>query len=659
MNKLFITVLCTAGILLQSASAIFTDINSHWAHTELEKAVEDEYLTGSDGKINPDYNLTGAEMITILNRVLMVHNTDISFESANGFWYSDAANIAASAGYLPLDNTLQLDKPVNRMKVITTLVKSFGLAEASPDTSLVDNYSDSNLFTPIDKRSAAILIKNGILTGDENNKLNPTKNISRAEFITLIYRILNDDFLTLYTPDGIISHNDSTYASTSVIESNPTPLQLLFDMTDISVLDYKNKYENIVLYGSAPNLDNINKIQSERLTLLTTGSDVVIDNGCDISADTVVIGGGTGTISVSDKKTKKLEITGSNRNINLSGLELDEFIICGNSNSIIIDSKTKIKSLKVMSGAANNNITLSGTIETAELSGENSYISGEGLVKNSVILARNCEILTKLESMDNSNINYGLDDINIELSEPIVSEAGLITANVTISGVHSPIIGRAQWFFDGVADNNFSSYSFDIKDSKSSSYSYHLKFNDYKSNYHNIAFAISYLNPMTGIDENIYVSKDVYIPDYQDIILNSLWTSPFIGSNWHENISSEFGYRYHPIYGSWKLHTGTDIAYPTGTEIHAVKDGIVTAASYSSGYGYRVIIDHGANIETLYAHCSILLVEEGQQVKQGDVIALVGSTGLSTEPHLHLHLKVDDEYTNPKFYIPTENTVTY
>ncbi len=112
-------------------------------------------------------------------------------------------------------------------------------------------------------------------------------------------------------------------------------------------------------------------------------------------------------------------------------------------------------------------------------------------------------------------------------------------------------------------------------------------------------------------------------------------------------IVSGFGYRVHPIFRRVKFHYGIDIAAPYGTPIRAAGDGEVVFAGWRRAYGNTVIIDHGNGLATLYAHCSRILVTEGQRVKQGDVIALVGSTGLSTGPHLHFEVRRYGEPVNP------------
>ncbi|MFM9874699.1 MAG: murein hydrolase activator EnvC family protein [Fimbriimonadaceae bacterium] len=112
-------------------------------------------------------------------------------------------------------------------------------------------------------------------------------------------------------------------------------------------------------------------------------------------------------------------------------------------------------------------------------------------------------------------------------------------------------------------------------------------------------------------------------------------------------MSSGFGYRIHPISGTRKLHTGVDLASPSGTTIRAAGSGKVITASYIRGYGNTIVIDHGGGISTLYGHCSRLFASVGQSVKTGDKIAAVGSTGNSTGPHLHFEVRVNGKPVNP------------
>lgn len=119
-----------------------------------------------------------------------------------------------------------------------------------------------------------------------------------------------------------------------------------------------------------------------------------------------------------------------------------------------------------------------------------------------------------------------------------------------------------------------------------------------------------------------------------------------------KRVASGFGYRMHPIYKVRKMHWGMDFSAPTGTEIFATGDGTIAKVDKSRrGYGWHVVIDHGYGYKTLYAHMSQIDVRKGQKVNRGDVIGLVGNTGISSAPHLHYEVIKDGKKINPaNFY---------
>lgn len=117
-------------------------------------------------------------------------------------------------------------------------------------------------------------------------------------------------------------------------------------------------------------------------------------------------------------------------------------------------------------------------------------------------------------------------------------------------------------------------------------------------------------------------------------------------------LTSPFGYRHSPFTGRWTMHTGLDLGAPYGTAIQATNDGLVSYVGWDAGHGNSVFIDHGNDVTTRYHHASQVLVSEGDLVAAGDVIALVGSTGMSTGPHLHFELVIGGEKVDPLPYLP-------
>ena len=156
------------------------------------------------------------------------------------------------------------------------------------------------------------------------------------------------------------------------------------------------------------------------------------------------------------------------------------------------------------------------------------------------------------------------------------------------------------------------------------------------------AVAQSHLSPGEQTDR-----YGVYMQTYGN---RQAFGNPFDFS-WLGNVSSGYGWRVHPISREKSLHRGIDLAVAQGTPILAVQDGRVVSAGDAGSYGLCVVIEDDKGYQSRYAHCSSLNVSAGQEVKRGDVIAAVGSTGNSTGPHLHLEVMLNGEYLNPYFFV--------
>lgn len=149
------------------------------------------------------------------------------------------------------------------------------------------------------------------------------------------------------------------------------------------------------------------------------------------------------------------------------------------------------------------------------------------------------------------------------------------------------------------------------------------------------------------------ISDEKKLPktDEESDIINGIkskftFTCPVYGA-----LGSPFGSRINPISKKKEFHKGVDIKANSSTPIKSALDGTVFAAEYEKSYGNYIILNHSDGITTLYAHCSKLLVKNGQKVKKGQIIALVGSTGNSTGPHLHFEVHKDGKLLDPLSFI--------
>ena len=124
----------------------------------------------------------------------------------------------------------------------------------------------------------------------------------------------------------------------------------------------------------------------------------------------------------------------------------------------------------------------------------------------------------------------------------------------------------------------------------------------------------------------------------------------------HVSYTSQFGVRSDPFVGSARMHAGVDLRGPIGTPIYATADGVVGRAERAGGYGNLVELEHGKGIATRYGHLSKILVNPGDRIRRGQLIALMGSTGRSTGSHLHYEVRMDGHAVNP---IPFLQTADY
>lgn len=122
-------------------------------------------------------------------------------------------------------------------------------------------------------------------------------------------------------------------------------------------------------------------------------------------------------------------------------------------------------------------------------------------------------------------------------------------------------------------------------------------------------------------------------------------------------MTSGFGLRAHPVLGGLRRHEGIDLAAPTGTPVYATADGVVGHADWYSSYGLFISINHGASMETRYGHLSRLAVTAGDNVKKGELIGYVGSTGRSTGPHLHYEVRIEGIAVNPIPYMEEDEAM--
>lgn len=146
------------------------------------------------------------------------------------------------------------------------------------------------------------------------------------------------------------------------------------------------------------------------------------------------------------------------------------------------------------------------------------------------------------------------------------------------------------------------------------------------------------------------------LDDTQDLAENKEEFSTVIPAIWPidrtklKYVSSLYGMRMHPRYGTWRMHEGVDLSAPKGTPVYATGNAVVLRAGWRPGYGYMIELNHGFGYKTRYGHLSKMYVNAGDSVTRGQVIADVGNTGVSSGAHLHYEVRFRDHTVNPIHY---------
>lgn len=171
-------------------------------------------------------------------------------------------------------------------------------------------------------------------------------------------------------------------------------------------------------------------------------------------------------------------------------------------------------------------------------------------------------------------------------------------------------------------------------------------FFNYAAKYASVDFKMNFMkNMLNQLETNINL-LDQNLLDKVSFLKSTPTIWPTRG--W---VTSYFGIRKSEFSGEKKMHEGIDIGAPIGSKIISTADGMITFAGAKPGFGYYVQIDHGYGLETIFAHASSLVVKKGDKIKRGEILARIGSTGLSTGPHVHYEVRVNGTPVDPMHYI--------
>lgn len=419
--------LLTAGAVCLSlgigscALADFSDLEGHWAYATITNAVADGYMSGfEDGTVRPDAAITKAQAVTLITKLMNIGETaelDISEE----LWYYDAASHAVAFGIAEADDDFGAE--LSRIDAFSMLASTFALVHGDEDLDELDSYTDVSALTAGEKQILCAMIESGYITG-YNGTIRPYDSLSRAEFMTVLYRILNSGEL--------VSDSDITdiTADTIWLDCQTTDIELTNITADTLVLRSENLGEL-----DMKNCD-INTL------IIACGGEVTVDS----YAKNLIIAEANDKITVTSELTL-LRVCDDNLRV-IAKADIEKLELVGDDNYISTISSADVENASVF--GAENYLYLAGDNADIKVYGSGNKIEGSGSFDLVTLYAPDCEITKKAKTL-NENIDYGLTSASLAMSAPSVLA---VESELSVSATVADISGTAEdctalWFIDG------------------------------------------------------------------------------------------------------------------------------------------------------------------------------------------------------------------
>lgn len=440
---LCLTLCLTLGCLPASAAFDdFQDTAGHWATDYLRLAYKDGLLQGyDDGTMRPDTDITGAQMVTILSRILDAETqADISAWLSPEIWYYADAARAVAMGLISTEEVTGLDAPMTRQRALLILAEAFQLCRSEADRSVLDSYSDTKTLSSKEQLVWANLIQAGYVNGWDGT-LMLTNNIRRAEFVALLYRIANryleaKDY-TSGTGGTVLSgdlHLSSPFTENLWTTCSGTTLRL--SNVQGGSLTLRNEYLSSI---------SLRNTSLDTLVLATGSGDVSL--GSSLTANTLVVGTGSGQVSANGSY-RILDIQGNNRNIS-SCAAAETIYITGHNNTVSLSASTLGRVVITGNG---NTVTIHGTAQVVELGGKNNAIFGSGKAETLVLIGTTNHTELQAEITEDQR-DLGIVGATAAITGfPSSLPAGeALTATVTFTDLPIGKTAQAVWYINGTA----------------------------------------------------------------------------------------------------------------------------------------------------------------------------------------------------------------
>ena len=369
--------LSALGALAAGSWEDFIDVSGHWAEEQVKRGFEDGLLTGyGDGVMGPDREITTAQMITVLTRVLGA--TQRADASASGIdpeaWYYEAAEKALYLGLITVPQG-ELDVPMLRQDAMNMLARAFSLVPAQPDFSVLDAYCDASSLKSENRGAMAALVSAGYVEGFDGS-LMADSTITRAEFVTLLYRVAAN-YIQPYQINGSLTGGSVVKGSASLSYATLTD-KLWLDCSSSSLSMFGVTGKTVILRSHALSSLSLGGGTSLETLVIDCGDgDVAPGPLHGVTLDTLRLEK-AGSLSLTDSVIKNIEITGNGQSVSVSGAH-EKLVISGSNNKISLGPTAQIGRVLILGagnslsspegGAELDVLELTGSGNTADISG--------------------------------------------------------------------------------------------------------------------------------------------------------------------------------------------------------------------------------------------------------------------------------------------------
>lgn len=451
-RKKVAALLLSATMSLSCASTAFaafgdlTDVKGHWAKNTLEQAYNDGILKGyNTSTMAPNDSVTTAQAVAILCRVLHVtgEGDTAAFDIAPNAWYAKDIAKAVYLGLLDETAADKLTKPITRGDAFSLFVRAFQLNPGKQTTNALAAFPDAAYLTGETKEAAGVLVGANIVGGIDG-KLKTENNLTRAEFATILYRLV-DTFTTAdqYTGGksvGTVISGDATF-------SDLTAGNLWFDQSVTSVsLNNTSAQKLVIRSDTLKNFSLQGSGSIGQLVWAARSGDLILSLPNEYHLGTLTVAEGSGNVTVSGD-IYDVEVTGNNRTIALNS-SVNTLTISGSGNKVTLKQGCTVDDI-VITGE-NNEVKLTGKTDTLLLAGRDNTISGYGRIDEVTLRTK----YYKLNVTRNNLIkweNPAIDDVTVNLTAPDTLKAGAAleaTANLNVPEEDVGKLCTASWYLN-------------------------------------------------------------------------------------------------------------------------------------------------------------------------------------------------------------------